>query len=135
MRNHNTQLVRKTIQENANLRVLRSRMARDRTQICKMKNELGEIVTGKADIVATIQGFYRGLYSVSVPRPDDMGNEERQNIMNVGSEEIPEIDRSCEEALMKMKNGKAPGEDRVTSEILKMGGKSLEGALLVLLNR
>lgn len=34
-----------------------------------------------------------------------------------------------------MKNGKAPGEDRVTSETLKMEGKSLEEALLVLLNK
>lgn len=66
MRNHNTQLVYRAIEENTNMQVLRAKMAKGRTQICKMRNEQGEIVTGKTDIVAAIQKFYCKLYSVSI---------------------------------------------------------------------
>jgi len=83
-----------------------------------------------------IENFYRKLYSTSVPKPDRIVNEKRRIILNVDSEEIPEIDRSeLRAALRKMKNRKAPGEDRVMSEMLKMGGEPLEEALLILLNK
>ncbi|ENN79930.1 hypothetical protein YQE_03634 [Dendroctonus ponderosae] len=66
LRNHNTQLVHRTIAENTSMRVLRSRMARRKTQ---------------------------------------------------------------------KKRTKAPGEDKVTTEMLKMRGEPLEKALLILLNK
>lgn len=45
-------------------------------------------------------------------------------MLNVGLEEIPEIDTFLlEEALnfLNMKNSKASGEDRITEEMLKVG--------------
>lgn len=123
IRNHNTQLVHRTITDNANMRVLRSKMAREKVQISKMENEQGKMVTNKSDIVAVIEGFYRRLYSTSIPKPDHMMNERRQSILNMGSEEIPEIgEYELRATLGRMRNNRAPGEDRITSEMLKMRG-------------
>lgn len=56
-----------------------------------------------------VENFYRKLYSTSIPKPDRIPNEKRRNILNVGSEEIPEIDKNeLRAALKKMKNRKAP---------------------------
>lgn len=107
LRSYNTQLVCKAIYENANMRVLRSKMTWGKTQIAKMKNGQEEITTKKTDIIAIIENFYRKLYSTSVSKPDHMANRSRKNILNVGSEEIPEIDKNeLRTALKKMKNEK-----------------------------
>lgn len=107
LRSYNTQLVRKAIYENANMRVLRSKMTWGKTQIAKMKNGQEEITTKETDIIAIIENFYRKLYSTSVSKPDHMANRSRKNILNVGSEEIPEIDKNeLRTALKKMKNEK-----------------------------
>lgn len=106
LRSYNTQLVRKAIYENTNMRVLQSKMTWGKTQIAKMKNGQKEITTKKTDI-AIIENFYRKLYSTSVSKLDHMANRSRKNILNVGSEEIPEIDKNeLRTALKKMKNEK-----------------------------
>lgn len=57
--------------------------------------------------IAIIENFYRKLYSTSVSKLDHMANRSRKNILNVCSEEIPEIDKNeLRTALKKMKNKK-----------------------------
>ena len=54
----------------------------------------------------------------------------------MGSEEIPEISlQEIKYALQKMKNEKSPGEDQITSEMLKTEGKVLKEAVGILLNK
>lgn len=90
------------------MRVLRSRIARGKTKICAIRNEKREMITDKVDITDTIQRFYSKLYSVSSPKPDKIGDG-RLRILNVGSKEIPEIDKDELWTTMKMmKNQKAP---------------------------
>ena len=50
-------------------------------------------------------------------------NTQKVHVCNVGSEEIPDITREeIRAALRQMKNRKSPGEDKITCEMLKMGG-------------
>lgn len=114
------------------MKVLRLNQTRGKQKIIKIKNKHGIIVTDKQEIKREIQKFYEQLYQTTIP------NQVRplKHIINVGSEDIPEISPSeIEYALQQMKNGKSPGEDRITPEMLKMGGKALIETIGVLLNK
>ncbi|XP_071577202.1 craniofacial development protein 2-like [Temnothorax nylanderi] len=134
-RAYNTRAIKEAIENNMNMRVLRSKLSKGKVVIYKMKNDLGEVVTERDRIAEIIENFYRRLYSQSAPNPNQQGRP-RQTILNVGSEDLPAIDKSeLEAALKQLRNNRAPGEDRITVEMLKVGGEKLEKALLVLLNR
>ena len=54
----------------------------------------------------------------------------------MGSEDLPEITQAeIRNALQQMKNGKAAAKDRISTEMLKMGGPTLQEAIKTLLNK
>jgi len=134
IRAHKAREIERAIENNMNLKVLRSKLAKGRARINCMKNIEGEVVHEREDIVAVVSDFYEDLYRESAPRP--LRLKRRHEIKNVGSEEIPEITRTELQAVLKeLKNRKSPGQDRITSEMLKAGGIVLEEAMCVLLNK
>jgi len=134
IRAHKAREIEREIENNMNLKVLRSKLAKGRARINCMKNIEGEVVHEREDIVAVVSDFYKDLYKESAPRP--LRLKRRHEIKNVGSEEIPEITRTELQAVLKeLKNRKSPGQDRITSEMLKAGGIVLEEAMCVLLNK
>lgn len=139
MRAYNTKMIQDTIEDNCNMKVLRSKLATGKTQIIKMKNQQGTIVSDKGEILKIIEDFYTNLYTSTAPEPEAESKISKNghiNILNVGSEDIPEITiEEIKETLKQMKNRKCPGEDQITSEMLKMGGKAVEKAIHILLNK
>jgi len=133
-RSYNTQMIKEAIENNCNMRVLRSGLSKGRTIIHKMKNDQGNITVEKNEITEIIQNFYQRLYNQSIPSLHHP-KKEKQMVRNIGSEELKAIDGpEMRAALNQLKNCKTPGEDRITSEMLKIGGETLENAILVLLN-
>lgn len=132
MRAYKTKQILETIENNKNMRVLRSNRTRGKQKIMKIKDKQGNLVTNKKEIVKEIQKFYEKLYTTVIPNP--IGPS--KNILNVGSEDMLEITPSeIKYALQQMKNGKSPGEDQITSEMLKMGGETLIEAVKILINK
>jgi len=125
---YNTRLIEQEIENNLNVRVLRSKQCRSRSRIGCMIDTQRNIQYEKAEIVKIIKKFYEDLYVEGVPAPITAHN--RQEIRNVGSEEIPDVTRDeVRAALKEMKNRKSPDEDRMTAEMLKRKGIALEDAL------
>lgn len=134
-RAYNKRMVEEAIQNNANMRVLRSERSKGKMIIHKMKNDQGVIENEREKITEIIENFYRRLYSPSMAQPGQEA-QTHQPVINIGSEELEPIDgEELEAALRHLKNCKAPGEDQITSEMLKAGGETLRKALLTLLNK
>lgn len=66
----------------------------------------------------------------------DEANEGRPVILNVGSEELPDITaEETKASLVEMKNGKSPGEDGILIEAIKEGGDTLLQMITALFNK
>ena len=133
LRRYRTKTILNTIEENASMKILKSKLSKGKQRMTKLKNKQNVEVSSAEEIAKVVEEFYTELYTSYVSQ---LAPRTQINVINAGSEEIPEI--STEEiraALKKMKNGKCPGEDRITAEMLKHGGNALEKALQILLNK
>lgn len=132
IRSYNTKMIENAIEDNSNMRVLRAKLSTGKHEITKMKDQQGTIISDKTGIAEHIKRFYTHLYTSTRPDP----RATNKVICNVGSEDIPEISKQeIKAALRQMKNRKSPGEDRITCEMLKMGGVVIERSLQILLNK
>lgn len=133
IRKYNTRIIEEVIENNKNMKIVKNLNTTGRPRINQLKNAEGEVKTEKEEIIKIIENFYGELYESKTSRPQE---EYSRVITNVGSETIPEITISeIEDALNHMKNGKAPGNDGITCEMIKTGGHQLLETMRILLNR
>lgn len=133
IRKYNTEQAKTVIENNKNMKVLRTAKTTGRARIHQLRNTEGEIKQDKNQITSIVENFYKNLYSSTNPEPYYIEN---RRIMNIGSEEIPNINiNEIEHALTQIKNNRAPGEDGVTTEMLKMGGTATLESIEILLNK
>ncbi|CAK1581602.1 unnamed protein product [Parnassius mnemosyne] len=93
-----------------------------KSQLSKLKTECCSIVSGTSEILSEIERFY-GFY------------DPRSSLIRLYSEDIPDVSLSeIRMALQHLKNGKAPDEDGITTDLLKAGGKPVLEVLLRLFN-
>lgn len=136
LRRYNTRQIEKLIGNNMNMKVLKSKGNRGKLLITKLRNGQGNLIYGRNEIAKVIQEFYLDLYKQTVQPPTADTRRHTHPVINVGSEEMPEISISeLRTAIGQLKKEKAPGEDGITNEMLKIGGKTLEEAILILLNK
>lgn len=132
LRTYRTKKILETIENNKNMKVLKTSRTSGRQRMTKIRDEHNNLVYHKEEITKQIQRFYENLYKSTSPNQE----ETSRHILNVGSEDLPEITQAeIRNALQQMKDGKAAGEDRISTEMLKMGGPTLQEAIKTLLNK
>lgn len=134
IRDHNTKQIMELIEDNMQMKVLRRKRKNGHDQIHRIKNNQGNVVTNKGEIIKSIEEFYSKLYASNQAEPINIST--RPTILNVNSEEIPQIDKGeLLHALKSMKNNKAPGDDGLTVDTIKAGGEHLINIIKDILNR
>lgn len=121
VRAYNTRIIEREIEDNLNMRVLRSKQSRGKNRISCMRDTQGNTRYEKEKIMEIIKKFYEDLYAEKVHKLRTAHN--RQEVRNIRSEEISDVTRDeVRAAIKEMKNRKSLGKDRVTAEMLKEGG-------------
>ncbi|CAG9764829.1 unnamed protein product [Ceutorhynchus assimilis] len=112
------------------MNVLESKRNREKLLIQKLENVQGNLVYERNEITTVMQVFYQDLYNQTIQLPVADIRNHAQPVINAGSEEIPEMSE-LRTAIGQLKNGKALGEDGITSEMPKIRGKTLEKTTLI----
>ncbi|KAJ0181100.1 hypothetical protein K1T71_003185 [Dendrolimus kikuchii] len=104
--------------------------------IAKLRTADGRELTSRSEILTEVEKFYGLLHSSRVKKPAMQSNEDpRAPLTRHYTEDIPEVDvDEISAALGQLKNGRAPGDDGITTELLKAGGMPILKALAELFN-
>ena len=85
--------------------------------ISEMRNSEGEIKTDQKQILSICAKFYQDLYS------SKQQNSCNKDATDTDSTKVPLfMETEIEKALKEMKKNKSPGNDQLTSDIIKLGG-------------
>lgn len=135
-RRYNVEQTAKIIEENRSMKVLRSKLAESKNIIFKLRDKRGVVKSNRAELLTIAEEFYKDLFTSIKSQPADEVVQPRPQIMNVGSEDMPDVTPDEVRAALKdTKNGKSPGEDGIPIEALKLGGDELVGAIAELFNK
>ncbi|CAG4970592.1 unnamed protein product [Parnassius apollo] len=133
--NFNTARIKETIERNQGSKVFARDLSARKSQLSKLKTECGSIVSGTPEILSEIERFYGQLYTSSLEPHASVSNDTRASLTRHYSDDIPDVSLSdIRMALQHLKNGRAPGEDGITAELLKAGGTPVLEVLQKLFN-
>ena len=121
LRSSNVRLIEEAIEQNRGSKVFTQQLGR--SHLTKLRTHDGRTVLSKPEISAEIEDFYGRLYAAHAPSSRRDDHDSRATLTRHYTDELPDISQDeIVMALRQLRNGKAPGEDGITSELLKAGG-------------
>ena len=98
------------------------RSKREKTQINRIRNEKGKVITSTAEIQRIMRDYYKQLYANKMDNLEEMDKFLRMhNLPKLNQEEIENINRpitstEIETVIKNLPTNKSPGPDGFTSE-------------------
>ena len=111
---------------------------REKTQINRIRNEKGEVVTDTAEIQRIMRDYCKQLYANKMDNLEEMDKFlEKHNLLRLNQEEIENINRpitsiEIQTVLKNLPKNKSPGPDGFTGELYQTFREELTPILLKL---
>lgn len=132
VREHNTEAVRTILESSKSTRQARKQRGSGKQWLLGARGPRGNRLTEREDIVTAATNYYRSLYTSSKQEANPSDSIQMNNVDDI---EVPPILQSeVRTAIGELKSGKAPGEDNIHNEHLKLGHDSLLTPLTAVFN-
>ena len=128
IRAFNCKLVRKTLENNRSIKKTNSKLIIGKNQLIAVKKPDGTVIRNRENIVQVVAEFYKNLYDSKDSTMSQKSEDGAKDVPHILSSEV-------DEAIRRMKNGKSPGDDGISIDVLKLGGEELSKVLLKLFNK
>ncbi|KAL1447418.1 hypothetical protein WDU94_003530 [Cyamophila willieti] len=128
IRKYNTDIVQKAIEDNTSLKQANKKLIIGKNEIFTLKKENGESTKNPNEIIKIVETFYNNLYGDSTKEQMIVINNQDSDVPSITTDEVWKVMR-------KMKNGKSPGEDGVSIDILKEAGNEFYNLMANLFNK
>lgn len=115
-------------------RVIKSMRGEKRVNSRAIKNEEGDILTEEVEIMNRWKEYFQKLLNTQVETQQENEEDQVSEEEERGNEEDKITKEELKEAINELKNGKAPGSDRITTEMIKYMGESGTQLCLKVLN-
>jgi hypothetical protein len=96
------------------------------------KNKEGQLVGGTEESLKRWVEYFGEVYGIG--EKETLQTEEEESLTTGECEEPPRKEE-IKEIIKRFKNNKAPGENGITAEMLKVGGQNLEENIVKLINK
>ncbi|TKR73706.1 hypothetical protein L596_010397 [Steinernema carpocapsae] len=126
---HHRRLVEEAVQKGSGLRRIQGETATGRPRLTQLRNAEGRLCNTEEEMQRAVQVFYNNLYASRIQVEGDATPEEEED-------DYPAfLQAEIEEAMRQMKTGRSPGQDRVTTEMLKLAKSRILPQLTAILNQ
>ncbi|XP_048002484.1 uncharacterized protein LOC125239065 [Leguminivora glycinivorella] len=127
IRRRNTERIQRLIEKHRGPKVFQRATACGTSQLIKLEDEGGHVVTDTPGLLNVVAKFYGELYESQNTQNLQHGAEcSRATLTKHFTEDIPDISTyEVKQAMRQLKQYKAPGEDGITTELLKAGGRPI----------
>ena len=130
LRAYSAARIKEAIERNQGSKVFAKNSSIGQSQMTRLKINDGSIISTKPEILRELERFYGQLYTSTRQPSVGTARDARAKLTRHYTEDIPDISLyEIRMALKQLKNNKAPGDDGITTELLRAGGKPV---LLVL---
>ena len=114
-------------------RVLKTLRKGKREQNSKVKDKGGKILTDEKEIMSRWKEYFQGLLNIEKDEDDKTETLDTETTNDDENDEI--TTEEMNDAIKKLKNGKKPGHDRITTEMIKHLGEQGRRVLLEIMNK
>ncbi|KAK6026459.1 hypothetical protein OSTOST_07586 [Ostertagia ostertagi] len=120
--NYRTRKIREAVKANKGLKKVTKEVQLKQKMPLALKDESGSRVFTRSGMTRICKSFFNKLYSSVIPIQEERCTIQPEEFQPVLTDEV-------EAAIAKLKNGKCPGIDGITAEMLKAGGTTLAKSL------
>ena len=130
--NYNEEQLIKSLEDNKCIKTIKRKLCLGRSNVISLKEDNGTYLHDQDRMIKRCEEFYTNLYSTKLPQGQPSVQIQRYTL---NTPHTPILPTEVNADIKRLKRNKAPGNDNITEDVLKYGGKPIIQMFTNMFNR